>query len=222
MREPSRGKPRGVEPREAEPREAEPREAEPTFGTSVGGQADVRNLVNFGQARDVHIDARTAPQALFQLPPDIPDFVGREELLPELEAHLRRTSTVASSVGARLALSGPPGVGKSALAIHLAHAVKNAFPYAQLYVNLGAGAGKPLAPAQVLAGFLRALGIEGPYPESVDERAVFYRSQLVGKQTLGCTGHAREITHIQPLLPGSPTCGVIVTSRRTLGGLEGA
>jgi tetratricopeptide (TPR) repeat protein len=199
---------------------SEPRD--PLLKTAVSGQAHVERLLNAGHIEHLHIDDHARAQALFQLEADIPDFVGREELLAELGAHLRQADSAELGVGARLALYGPPGVGKSALAVRLAHAAKPAFPDAQLYVNLGAGAGAPLAPGEVLAGFLRALGVEGPFPESVDERAAFFRSRLEGRRALVVLDNARDLAHVRPLLPGSPTCAVIVTSRRPLGGLAGA
>jgi tetratricopeptide (TPR) repeat protein len=195
---------------------------DPLLQTAISGQAHVEKLLNVARVENLHVGDRAAPQALFQLEADIPDFVGREELLAELGALLEQVGSAGAGVGARLALYGPPGVGKSALAVRLAHAAKPAFPDAQLYVNLGAGAGSPLAPGEVLAGFLRALGVEGPFPESVDERAAFFRSQLEGRRALVVLDNARDVAHVRPLLPGSPTCAVILTSRRPLGGLAGA
>jgi tetratricopeptide (TPR) repeat protein len=207
---------------EAQPGERPREPAQPLLATSVGGRAHVEKMLTVAHAEHLHFDAHAASRALFQLEADIPDFVGREELLAELGAHLGAADAQQPGRGARVALYGPPGVGKSALAIHLAHAAKDAFPDAQLYVNLGAGAGMPLAPAEALAGFLRALGVEGPYPESEHERAAFYRSQLEGRRALVVLDNARDLAQIRALLPGTPSCAVIVTSRRPLGGLEGA
>ncbi|HEY3758465.1 MAG TPA: tetratricopeptide repeat protein [Solirubrobacteraceae bacterium] len=199
---------------------SEPRD--PLLKTAVSGQAHVERLLNVARVENLRVDDHVGAQALFQLEADIPDFVGREELLGELGALLLKVGSAELGVGTRIALYGPPGVGKSALALRLAHAAKPAFPDAQLYVNLGAGAGAPLAPGEVLAGFLRALGVEEPFPESVDERAAFFRSRLEGRRALVVLDNARDLSHVRPLLPGSPTCAVIVTSRRPLGGLAGA
>ncbi len=121
-------------------REGPREQTEPSLATSIDGQARVEKLVNVGQARDLYFDSHAAPQALFQLEADIPDFVGRESLLAELAAHLWSAPAQGQSAGARVTLHGAPGVGKSALALRLAHEVKGEFPDAQLYVNLGAGA----------------------------------------------------------------------------------
>ncbi|MGH2854440.1 MAG: tetratricopeptide repeat protein [Solirubrobacteraceae bacterium] len=198
------------------------RRPQPALATTVGGQARIEKLVTVGATENLYLDAHAAPQALFQLPADIPDFVGRDGPVAELGAHLRGAGAQGHGAGARVALHGPPGVGKSALAIHLAHTLKGVYPDAQLYVNLGAGAGAPLAAADALAGFLRALGVEGPYPESEGQRAAFYRAQLERRRALVVLDDAHDLAQIRALLPGAPACAAIVTSRRPFGGLEGA
>jgi tetratricopeptide (TPR) repeat protein len=205
---------------DTEPRQPSPQAARSTLVTSIAGQSHVGKLLNVGVAENVYLGTRTAPLALYQLPGDISDFVGREGLLDELGAHL--TIRTDQPTGPRVALHGPPGVGKSALAIRLAHTIKEQHPDAQLYVNLGAGAEMPLSAGEALAGLLSALGVEGPYPESDEQRAAFYRSQLDGRRALVVLDNARDLAHVRPLLPGAPTCAVIVTSRRPFGGLEGA
>jgi tetratricopeptide (TPR) repeat protein len=201
----------------------------PLLLTSVSGQAKVEQLVTVAHADTINIaqtGASQAPvrasQALLQLPDDISDFVGHEQLKAEFHAHLDGASAARRKSGVRAALYGPPGVGKSALAVHLAHSVAERFPDAQLYVDLGAGSGEPIAPEQALAGFLRALDVEEPYPDSLQERATSYRAQLAGRRALVVLDNASTIAQVRPLLPGSATCAVVVTSRRPLSGLEGA
>jgi predicted ATPase len=119
-------------------------------------------------------------------------------------------------------LAGKAGVGKSALAIHVAHRLRGRYPDAQLYVNLrGAEPGR-LDAAAVLADFLGALGLAGDeIPQGLDHRAAVYRAQLAGRRALVVLDNAHDETQVRPLLPGSPSCAVIVTSRAPLGGLDG-
>jgi DNA-binding SARP family transcriptional activator/Tfp pilus assembly protein PilF len=130
--------------------------------------------------------------------------------------------TVAVSV-----ITGTAGVGKTALAVRWAHEAAGSFPDGQLFVNLrGYDSGEPLPATDALAGFLRALGMPGrDIPEDENERAARYRSLLAGRRTLIILDNAREASQVGPLLPGSPTCTVLITSRDPLAGLvarEGA
>jgi tetratricopeptide (TPR) repeat protein len=112
-------------------------------------------------------------------------------------------------------------VGKTALAVRWARRAAAAFPDGQLYVNLrGYDPGAPLLPADALAGFLRALGLAGEdIPAGEDERAAAYRSLLDGRRVLVVLDNAASVEQARPLLPGSPTCLVIVTSRDSMAGL---
>jgi tetratricopeptide (TPR) repeat protein len=118
------------------------------------------------------------------------------------------------------------GVGKSALAVHIAHQFAAEFPDGQLYANLrGARVGgvAPLDPCEVLGRFLHALGVDGSaVPSGVDERAALFRSRLAGKRVLLVLDDAAGEMQVRPLLPGSPHCAVLLTSRTRLAGLEGA
>ena len=118
-------------------------------------------------------------------------------------------------------LAGTAGVGKTALAVRWARRVAAAFPDGQLYVNLrGYDPGAPVSPGDALAGFLRALGLAGEdIPAGEDERAACYRSLLDGRRMLVLLDNAASVQQARPLLPGSPTCLVVVTSRDSLAGL---
>ncbi|MGI5503590.1 AfsR/SARP family transcriptional regulator [Lentzea sp. CA-135723] len=151
-----------------------------------------------------------------QLPADIPDFVGRDEAVSLIVALLRTAQGVPV-----VTLAGPPGVGKTALAVHAAHRMRADFPDGQLYVNLrGYAPGPPLSAVDVLPRFLRALGTEADQvPLDQDEQEAMFRSTLTGQRVLLLLDNASSAEQIRPLLPGSPGCAVLVTSRDTLRGL---
>ncbi|MEV6447146.1 tetratricopeptide repeat protein [Amycolatopsis sp. NPDC051716] len=154
-----------------------------------------------------------------QLPADVPGFRGRAAQLAELDALLRRDD---DDTGARIAvLSGTGGVGKTALAVHWAQRVPAEFPDGQLYLDLhGYGTVRPVDPADALSGFLRALGVPGAdIPAEPDERAAKFRTALTGRRMLLVLDNANSVGQVRPLLPGSPTCLVLVTSRDALPGL---
>ncbi|MFD5672337.1 ATP-binding protein [Streptomyces sp. NPDC127040] len=121
------------------------------------------------------------------------------------------------------AVGGIGGVGKTALALHAAHRLRAHFPDGQLYANLRGVRDDPALPASVLAAFLRALGVlDSAVPEGTEERAALYRSRLAGRRVLLVLDDARDIGQIEPLLPGSSACAVLVTSRSTLPELPAA
>jgi DNA-binding SARP family transcriptional activator len=156
----------------------------------------------------------------FQLPLDVGDFVGRADLARQIEQLLADDLRVAV-----VALSGAPGVGKSALAVHAAHRLAEHFPDGQLYANLhGATAGlQPLRPLEVLGRFLRALGTgPGAVPAELEEASAAFRSRMAGRRVLLLLDDAADAAQVVPLLPASLGCGVLVTSRRVLASLEGA
>ncbi|MFF1609933.1 BTAD domain-containing putative transcriptional regulator [Amycolatopsis sp. NPDC058278] len=148
-----------------------------------------------------------------QLPPDIGDFTGRDAELAELTGVLGAGSGVPVAV-----LSGEPGAGKSTLAVRAAHRLRPRFPDGQLYVPL---AGREIG--EVLADLLRALGVPGPaVPDDVRARAAVFRGRLTDRRVLVVLDDAVDPEHVRTLLPGTPGCAVLVTSRRRLSGLAGA
>lgn len=155
-----------------------------------------------------------------QLPGDVSGFVGRAAELAELDALLHDGDGPDGSVSVAL-IAGTAGVGKTSLAIRLAHSLSGNFPHGQLFVNLrGYDTGPPLAPASVLERFLRALGVPGPaIPTGLEERAELYRSLLAGKQILVVLDNAATVGQVRPLLPGTAGCLTVVTSRHRLSGL---
>lgn len=115
------------------------------------------------------------------------------------------------------------GAGKTALAIHVAHHVRTAFPDGQLYLNLRGTDESPVDVASALDRFLRDLGVPATaIPATVDDRASLYRTVLVDRKVLVVLDNARDAAQIRPLLPGSGSCGVLITSRQPLPDLAGA
>jgi tetratricopeptide (TPR) repeat protein/transcriptional regulator with XRE-family HTH domain len=200
-------------------------------GDSVRLLADALTLA--GAAREAfHAAARgpgvTAlavgePAVPSQLPSDIADFTGRAELVARLSDLLARDPDGSRSAAVAVAaVVGGGGVGKTILAVHVAHRVRGRFPDGQLHVDLRGAEASPAAPEEVLGRFLRALGVKAAaMPERLDERAELYRSLLAGRRVLVVLDNAAGETQLIPLLPGSPTCGVLVTSRAPLTGLAG-
>jgi DNA-binding SARP family transcriptional activator/tetratricopeptide (TPR) repeat protein len=163
-----------------------------------------------------------------QLPHQIPDFTGRDAELDRLDALLAGDREDTGTTVVITAISGTAGVGKTALAVHWAHRISEEFPGGQLYVNLrGFGpTGSAMKPAEAIRGFLDAFGVTPQQlPTSLEAQAALYRSLLAGRRVLILLDNAADEDQVRPLLPGSPGCLVIVTSRNELPGLivtEGA
>jgi tetratricopeptide (TPR) repeat protein len=158
------------------------------------------------------------------LPPDTAAFTGRGAELDRITAVVAG-ATGAGSVATVGAIDGMPGVGKTALAVHVAHELSSQFPDRQLFVNLHAHTPgrQPAAPEDALAGLLAAAGVDPRYmPGDLDGRAAMWRDQMAGQQALLLLDNAASSSQVTPLLPGGATSLVLVTSRRHLGDLPGA
>ncbi|WP_121748263.1 AfsR/SARP family transcriptional regulator, partial [Streptomyces sp. E2N166] len=168
----------------------------------------------------------TVPPAM--LPADIADFTGRKT---ELASLLERLSPARSGRQPvfrpqRMLITGMAGVGKTALAVHAAHASVQHFPDGQLYANLCHADGTPKDPAEILVRLLRALGepvavLDGP-PADLDELVRLYRTRTAGKRLLILLDNAAGDLQLDPLLPGSASASVLVTGRTRLCAVSGS
>ncbi|WP_328458395.1 AfsR/SARP family transcriptional regulator [Amycolatopsis sp. NBC_00438] len=178
--------------------------------------AETRITGWFGTAAVVGARPDPAPVPR-QLPPDLPDLVGREDLIAEATWLLGRAPQRAAPV---LVISGPGGIGKTALARRIAHLSSDHYPDGQLYAQLGAAADRKIDTAEVLAQLLRAFHVP-VVPDTREERIAAYRTMLSDRRVLVVLDDAANEAQIRDLVPANPACGVLVTSRRRLPGISG-
>jgi transcriptional regulator with XRE-family HTH domain len=158
-----------------------------------------------------------------QLPRDVDDFTGRSESIASVRDHLVTACGDEPVSVPVCAVAGMAGVGKTTLAVHVAHQMRELFHDGQYYVDLRGLSARPLHPAEVLEGFLRTLDIDGAgIPEQVDQRATLWRTRLAGRRVLVVLDDAATEEQVRPVLPGTPGAGVLITSRARLAGLDGA
>jgi len=158
-----------------------------------------------------------------QLPADVPTFTGRAEQLDVLDRLLGPDSVSTAVVVS--AIAGTAGVGKTALAVHWAHRVRDRFPDGQLYVNLRGfdPGGTVMTPATAVRHFLDALDVPPQrVPADPDAQVNLYRTLLAGKSMLVVLDNARDPDQVGMLLPGTPGCLVLITSRNQLTGVVAA
>ncbi|SDY90931.1 DNA-binding transcriptional activator of the SARP family [Amycolatopsis xylanica] len=184
----------------------------------VDPSLELRELHGKILRNDPTLDAPSAAAAVrapAELPPDVADFTDRQ-------AEVDRLCELLALGKAPVAINGPGGVGKSALAVHVAHRLAGRFPDGQLYVDLqGATAGlEPLAPAEVLDRWLHTLGGDATrVPLGVGEAATRFRSLVAGRRLLIVLDNAATAAQVKPLLPAG--CAVLITSRVVLATLAG-
>jgi tetratricopeptide (TPR) repeat protein len=158
-----------------------------------------------------------------QLPADIADFTGRAAHLAQLRGLLTRVSGTGPAALTVAVVAGTGGLGKTTLAVHAAHSLSHEFPDGQLYLSLRGAGEQPVVPAEVLARLLRDLGVRpGQVPAGQEERAALYRTMLARRRVLIVLDDALDAAQVRPLLPGSASCAVIVTSRHRLADLAGS
>lgn len=156
-----------------------------------------------------------------QLPGNIRHFVNRTRELQLLDGLLTQEGARSRLLVSVCVIAGTPGAGKTSLALRWAHQVQDHFPDGQLYINLrGYDPQEPATAQQVLRGFLIGLGVPADVVPGDTEAAVgLYRSLLADRKILVVLDNAATVSQVRPLLPGSPHCLVVVTSRGRLSGL---
>jgi len=149
-----------------------------------------------------------------QLPADVADFTGRGDQVRRLSDLLVATPRGDKGVVRVALVAGYGGLGKTSLAIHVAHRIRGGFPDGQLYVDLLGSTANPIPPGEVLGRFMSDLGIRGrEIPIDEAGRAARYRTALAGRRVLMVLDSARDAAQVRPLLPGDSSCVVLITSR---------
>ncbi len=165
--------------------------------------------------------AGSVAAALCQLPPDLPDYTGYDDKVATASAAL--TDAGSGSAPPFVVISGQGGVGKTALAVHVAHQLRPAFPDGQLFIGLGGGRSRPVEPAEALGRALRALGVsDANLRPDIEERIAQYRAALDGKRILVVLDDAAGARQVRPFLLGGPGRAVIVSTRARLTAVPGA
>ncbi|MEV6367077.1 BTAD domain-containing putative transcriptional regulator [Micromonospora musae] len=164
------------------------------------------------------VAARAGVSGVSQLPLDVRGFAGRAAELAQLTDAIGATPDRAGVY----VITGAPGIGKTTLAVHLAHTMVGAFPDGQVYVDLhGSGStSAEVSPEDALGRMLGAFGVQPRRrPTDLDAQAALFRAVLAGRRVVIILDNARNSAHVRPLLPGAPGCVVLVTSRNNLTGL---
>jgi DNA-binding SARP family transcriptional activator/tetratricopeptide (TPR) repeat protein len=193
----------------------------PTATLSAPASKPATDVLAVREPKSLVPGALAAPA---QLPADLPVFAGRGREIARLDALLNGGTRSRAAVTIA-AIDGMAGMGKTALAVHWARQVAGRFPDGQLYVNLRGfdPDGSAMTAGEALRGFLEALGVAPQrIPDDLDAQASLYRSMLDGRRILVLLDNAHDMAQVRPLLPGSPGCLVIVTSRNRLLGLIAA
>jgi tetratricopeptide (TPR) repeat protein/transcriptional regulator with XRE-family HTH domain len=192
-----------------------------TCGLTGAAREDFEEAARAGYWRARAPVAASSMDGPTQLPADVVRFTGRSDELARLDAALAAAGT-APAAPVIVVLSGMAGVGKTTLAVHWAHRLTSRFPDGQLYADLRGfdHAGPPRDPDDVVRGFLGALDVPPERtPADPDAREARYRGLLAGRRILLLLDNARDAAQVRPLLPGTGSVFVVVTSRDRLVGL---
>lgn len=178
---------------------------------------DELERVPLSSGSDVQAPPVTVP---CQLPPDIRDFTGRTELLEDLRDY--STLPAGGAWSRCVVLTGMPGIGKTAAALHAAHSQQSAFPDGQFFAELGGLSARPADPNTIADGFLRAAGFsDADIPVAFQERINLFRSWCARRQVLIVLDDASAEAQVAPFVPAAPRATLIITSRHSLSGLPG-
>ncbi len=184
--------------------------------------AEVRELQVAILRQEPSLDLAAESSVPRELPADVSILVGRDDVLQEL-AQVLLSPARPSGVPGVVCLYGAAGTGKSAAAVRLAHHLAERYPEGQLFARLQDVNGQGIAARAVLGQVLRSLGVDGSeLPESVEARSALLRSRVADKKVLLVFDDAIDAGQLRPLLPAGGGCGVIVTSRQPMLGLEDA
>ncbi|WP_444949122.1 BTAD domain-containing putative transcriptional regulator [Micromonospora ureilytica] len=196
------------------------REGRRTYADELGIEpgVELQELHQRVLAGDLALAGRPAGPAgaVRSLPRAIGDFIGRQETVARLVKEIEEDGTRIQVV------DGMPGSGKTTLAVHVASALADRYPDAQLFIDLhGHSERRPLTPATAVAALLRQLGVPAErVPENLDDRLALWRIELAGRRALVVLDNAATADQVAPLLPNGPHCLVLITSRRRLVGLD--
>lgn len=181
---------------------------------SLSLPGDAGRLVSLGRP-----DTAPVPRQLLMAPADL---VGRDEMLRQVCEVLSPADAPGLPKVVIVVLTGSGGAGKTALALHAGHLLKDVYPDGQLFAAFDALGDQPTSPTGLLEQFLRSFGFAAALPVSIEDRAAMYRSWLADKRVLIVLDDVVSTDQVTPLLPGNPNCAVIITTRKRLSGLEGA
>jgi DNA-binding SARP family transcriptional activator/tetratricopeptide (TPR) repeat protein len=170
-------------------------------------------------ALNLATDVRTAKPGPRQLPPDVDHYTGRQNEIDEICSLL--SPRQADDVLPIVAVTGKPGLGKTALAVRAGRRLAAHFPDGQLFIDLHGNGPRPRDPSEVLARFLRDLGVAGAdVPATMEERIGQFRDRTAGRRMLLVLDNAASEQQVRSLIPGDAGCAVLITSRRRLTGLD--
>jgi transcriptional regulator with XRE-family HTH domain/tetratricopeptide (TPR) repeat protein len=193
------------------------------LGLAADERAAFERVAAGTDLRPLRVPSLSDPPCL--LPPDVADFTGRDAEVQELMELLSRPDAAKTSGTSApiIVLAGQGGVGKTALAVHVAHLLRSAFHDGQLFVDMRADNGIPLNPSEVLARFLRACGVDyAQIPLDSAERAEMFRATVANKRMLIVLDNVASESQVRPLIPGTPGDALLVTTRMPLTSLWGA